>query len=737
MIKYPNESFDRMKKIEELKLAWVIPYANSFHWKVNINEILEFSRDANLKSADDLLASWAENNITTAWRMMIFRSHWKLSFAKIRDWFSDIQVCFMKWKLILNKWDWNLVESININWTEMDSYKFIDKYLDSWDFIWVKWELFFTKHWELTIFVNEIQILSKAVRPLPEKFHWIHDEETLYRQRYLDLTVSEDTYNRFLFRSEFVRHLRNFYHENWFVEIETPILWNAASWAAAAPFVTHHNDFDEDFYLRISPETALKKATVWRFERVFEIARDFRNEWSDPSHLQEFTMVEHYAVYWNYKDNMKFTEDMFDYLFDKLWVEKKRKIKDKNWVERDVDFTTPWEKIDYIEWIKNVCWIDVSKYEMWDEEILISEIKSKWVEFEWMEQMWTTTLIDYLFKKVLRPSIIWPAIVYNYPKTMQPLARTSDERPNIVEQFQVVLNWWEIIKAYSELVDPKVQRENFDEQTDALDRGDEEATSWDEEFVLSMEYWMPPQSGRWMWIERIVSLICWQDNLRDVVLFPLMKPLTPNNIKKESSLGKISNNSDESVDYWELPSIEEANELIEKYSDDTKIHLKSVWYVMKYFANKLWEDEKVWQLVGMLHDIDWDFVWKDANRHCKDDLENICSEINLPAKLVEDIKSHWHFLTWVKPDNLIRKYICATDELTWFVTAVVRVMPNKSIDEVKVSSVKKKIKDKSFAKWVDRVEVKNCESMLWITLEDFIPDIIEALKLHKWELWIW
>ncbi len=194
----------------------------------------------------------------------------------------------------------------------------MEKLIDMGDFIGVEGELFLTHKGELTIFVSAFTFLSKAIRPLPEKFHGLKDEETLYRQRYLDLITNNETYNRFLLRSRFIKVMRDFYEEEGFIELETPILGNAASGAAAAPFITHHNDYDLDVFLRISPETALKKATVGRFERVFEIARDFRNEGSDPSHLQEFTMVEHYAAYWNYEDNMKFIERMINSLFERL-----------------------------------------------------------------------------------------------------------------------------------------------------------------------------------------------------------------------------------------------------------------------------------------------------------------------------------------------------------------------------------------------------------------------------------
>ena len=252
--------------------------------------------------------------------------------------------------------------------------------------------------------------------------------------------MNDESYDRFLFRSKFVQTIREFYFKNNFLEIETPILWNSASGAAAQPFITHHNDFDDDYFLRIAPETALKKATVWRFERVFEIGKNFRNEWSDPSHMQEFTAVEHYAAYWNFTDNMKFTEDMFDYIFDTLKLDRNVKIKDKEWQEKEVNFATPWERIDYIAGVKEKSWIDIESYAMEDEKKLREDIKKAWFIWEWIDKQSTTTMIDYLYKKVLRPSITGPAFVYNYPKTMQPLARQSDSDENIVEQFQLVLN---------------------------------------------------------------------------------------------------------------------------------------------------------------------------------------------------------------------------------------------------------------------------------------------------------
>jgi len=526
---FSEESIQRIDKIKRMKNLWIIPYAAKFNKKHNISDLFNVSQTW-FRDINDIIPE-PKSDIITAWRITLYRSFWKISFAKLQDATGEIQIMFSKENCSIDIWTevktWLMPkEKLNKDQTmdEVSAFKFVEKMVDVGDFIWVRWELFLTHKWELTIFIKEFKFLAKAIRPLPEKFHWIQDQESIYRQRYLDLIMNKDSYDRFLFRSNFIRLLRQFYHDNWFLEIETPVLWSSASWAAAAPFITHHNDFDEDFYLRISPETNLKKATVWRFERVFEIWKQFRNEWSDPSHIQEFTSCEHYAAFWDFEDNMDFTEKMFVYLIKWLNLDPVIKIKDKNWVENDVDFGRKWDRIDYIEWVKKESWIDISVYSREDETKLRADIKKAWIEFEWMDKMSLPTLIDYLYKKVLRPKIIGPAFVYNYPRTMQPLARVSDRDENIVEQFQLVVNWWEVLKAYSELVDPILQKANFDEQAKAQALWDVEATSPDDDFVLAMEYGMPCQSGWGMWIDRIISLLTWQDNLRDAVLFPLMKP---------------------------------------------------------------------------------------------------------------------------------------------------------------------------------------------------------------------
>ena len=523
----------RIQKVEKMKKMGIHPFAQSFQKQDMIKDIIAKYENEELRDSE-ILVSDAQIQVSTAGRVMLHRSHGKLAFAKILDSTGQIQLMFHRDNCKIIKveknQDWTMneiaVQTLPFDESEsgeMTAYKFFEKMIDMGDFIGVRGEVFKTHKGELTIFVKEFKFLSKAIRPLPEKFHGLSDQEDLYRKRYLDMTMNPETYARFLFKSKFYEVLRDFYRSEGFTEIQTPILDNAASGAAARPFVTHHNDFDTDVYLRIAFETSLKKATVGRFEKVFEIGQDFRNEGSDPSHVQEFTQVEHYAVYRNYEDNMRFTEKMFDYLFEKLGLAKQLKVKDKDWIEKIVDFTTPWERIDYTQGVNQASGLDISQYGIDDADRLRADIQAKGISFEWMEKMGTTTLIDYLYKKVLRPKIIGPAFIYNYPVIMQPLARISDGDKNIVEQFQLLVNGWEICKAYSELVDPLLQQANFDKQAEAAAKGDDEATSGDEAFVEAMEYGMPPQSGFGMGLERILAILTEQDNLRDVIMFPLMK----------------------------------------------------------------------------------------------------------------------------------------------------------------------------------------------------------------------
>lgn len=443
-----------------------------------------------------------EEKTSIAGRLVSLRKMGRLAFGRIQDEHGQAQVVFNREELGDN---FQIVKSADVG-----------------DFLGIHGSQFTTKTGESSVLAGEVIFLGKALLPLPEKFHGLTDEEALDRQRYLDLISNPETMERFLFRSKFIRAIREFYWKENFHEVETPTLWHTATGAAAKPYVTHNNGLDIDVFLRISPELPLKELIVGGFDKIFELGKAFRNEGIDPSHLPEHTHLEHYCAYWNYEDNINFTEKLFDYLFDTLGLERKREVIGKDGKPQTVDFTTPWKRENYVELIKKESGIDVLAYD--DADKLRSDIKAKDIKFEKMDDMGLTTLIDNLYKKVVRPKLINPVVLYGYPKIVQPLARTNDNDPRLVDQFQVVVNGWEIVKAYSELVDPIDQAERFKEQATASAEGDEEAYEGDDEFITALEHGAPPISGWGMGVDRVLTLLTGKPNLRDLVLFPLMRP---------------------------------------------------------------------------------------------------------------------------------------------------------------------------------------------------------------------
>ena len=305
-----------------------------------------------------------------------------------------------------------------------------------------------------------------------------------------------------------------------FIEVETPILQNTASGATAKPFIAHHNADDMDVFLRISPELTLKKLIIGGFTNVYEVARDFRNEGIDANHLQDFTMVEGYSAYWNYEDNMKFLHGMVIYIIKKLYNDN-LKIKIG---EQEIDFGGEWPVVTFRDLILKDCGIDIDKFDT--AEALLTEIKNKGIKLDAdnVESLGRGNLIDQLYKKVSRPKIIAPTYLIKHPIDLSPLARSNDENPSLTDRFQLIVNGQEIINGYSELVDAKEQERRLQKQSELKAKGDEEAMSIDYEYIKAMEYGMPPISGWGLGVDRFLQFLTNSANIRDVVLYPLMKP---------------------------------------------------------------------------------------------------------------------------------------------------------------------------------------------------------------------
>ncbi|MFA6430130.1 MAG: lysine--tRNA ligase [Candidatus Paceibacterota bacterium] len=488
-----SERQDRIKKIDTIKQLGMLPYSGKYDKTHSISS-------ARGKTAGE--------EVSTAGRIVLLRKMGKVTFAQLQDSTGKMQIIFRVGEL------------------EEKSYKQFINILDRGDFIGVKGEIFFTQKGEMSILVRSYTFLSKAISPLPEKWHGIQDTELKYRKRYLDLIMNQSTKDRFDFKSKFVWELRNYYQQNGFTEIDTPVICNNASGALAKPFITHYNALDMDVFLRIAPEIYLKEAIIGGYEKIFEVARVFRNEGMDPSHLQDFTMVEHYCAYWDYEKNMEFTENMLTSIIKKLKGSLKFNILNRNEELIEVDFSLPWNKVSFREILIKDCEIDIDKFPNGDD--LKNEIKRKGIQIDDIGKLGRGNLIDALYKKVSRPKLVNPTFLTQHPLDISPLARKNDINGQITDRFQLIINGWEILNAYSELVDPIDQKERFEQQTNFRDKGDTEAMLKDDEYIEALEYGMPPVSGWGMGIERIVALLTEQSNLRDVVMFPLLKPENDN-----------------------------------------------------------------------------------------------------------------------------------------------------------------------------------------------------------------
>ncbi|MCQ2571899.1 MAG: lysine--tRNA ligase [Alphaproteobacteria bacterium] len=396
-------------------------------------------------------------------------------------------------------------------------YKFMKSNVDMGDFIGVTGELYHTTAGELTVRVSHYDILSKALRPLPEKFHGLTDMESRYRQRYLDIISNSDSRNALLGRFKMTQNLRDFMNKNGFLEIETPIMQNIASGAAAKPFVTHHNALNADFQLRISPELFLKMAIGAGFDRVYEVAKDFRNEGMDAMHLQEFTMIEWYAAYWDYKRNIDFTWEMITDL-----IMKARGTLQIEYQGTKLDFSK-YEMIDYTAKMNELFGCNILDFE--DVDILRQKLVDEGMfpasELEDLKSL--ATLVDYVYKRKIRNQIVQPTFLYNYPTYMVPLARHNSEDDRRLDMYQLLVYGGELCKGYSELVNPIHQVQAFADQAKSIADGEQEAFNPDNDFVRAMEHGFPPISGVGLGIDRLAMIVFNQPTTRDVILFPIMK----------------------------------------------------------------------------------------------------------------------------------------------------------------------------------------------------------------------
>lgn len=685
----------RLQKLEKIKKEGILPYPSKALRTHTCHEAgLNF---------DTLL----NKEIVLVGRLMRLRSHGKLTFFDLRDESGKIQIVFRQNKI------------------GEKNYKFLEN-LDIGDFLQVKGTLFKTKTGEKTLEVKDFKLLSKSLSPLPEKWHGLKDIELRLRKRYLDLIMNPETRRIFQKKAEVIDAIRDFLTDRGFLEVQTPILQPQAGGAEARPFITHHHVLDIDLYLRIAPELYLKRLICGGFEKIYELGPVFRNEGMSREHLQEFLMLEYYWAYKNFEDLMKFEEEMFSYLLPRCFGTMKFRYQNQ-----EIDFTPPWPRVDYKEIVLKKSGIDLNKIKNRDQ--LAERMKKMGIKFE--ESAGFGRLIDILYKQKCRPHLIAPCFLVNHPLATSPLAKKSNEKPDIVERFQILAVGFELGNGYSELNDPIDQKNRFLEQAKLRKEGDEEAHIYDEDFVEALEYGMPPVAGFGMGIERLIVLFMNLESVREAVFFPQMRP-EGKILKSKLQIPNEPQNSNFKNSKTINPGItqKEALKLVKRLKNkNSQKHLLATEAIMRGLAKYFGENEEVWGLAGLLHDIDME----DPRA-----MSDISLQGKLAAQELEKLGVHEIILGAIRAhnektgeprDSLIKKAIYAADPLTGLIVATALVMPSKSLAEVNTKRVLKRFKEKSFAKGANREAIKSCEE-IGLSLEKFIKIGLENMQKISKEL---
>ena len=477
----------RKEKLDELQKEGKNPF-----------DITKYDRKHSSKQIKDNYADFEQKDVSIAGRIIAKRIMGKASFCTIQDATGRIQ------------------SYVSINDLGEESYKLFKTY-DIGDIIGIKGFVFKTRTEEISIHAKEVVLLTKSLRPLPEKFHGLKDMDLRYRQRYVDLIVNPEVRDTFVLRSKIFKEIRDFMVEKGYMEVETPMLTTVATGDAARPFITHHNTLNLEMYLRIAPELNLKRLIVGGFDKVFEIGKNFRNEGMDIKHNPEFTNMEFYSAYEDYNDMMDMAEQLISTVAKNVLGTTKI-----TYQGTEIDLTPSWKRITMIDSIKEACGVDFNKIKTDEEAQAIA--KEKGVEFEDIKNT-RGHIINEFFETFVEETLIQPTFIMDYPVEISPLTKRKKDQPELVERFELFIGGREYGNAYSELNDPIDQYERFLKQVEAKEAGDEEAGGMDEDFVNALEIGLPPTGGMGIGLDRLVMLLTDSASIRDVLFFPTMKPL--------------------------------------------------------------------------------------------------------------------------------------------------------------------------------------------------------------------
>ena len=484
---------ESLKKLHALRGAGINPYPQIF-------EVKDYSQD--LQGTHKSLKNGAKSKkkVIVAGRLMSIRDFGKIAFGVLRDKKGTIQI------------------ALQAGETPDKTRDFFKKYIDSGDIVGIEGTIWRTERGELSVVAKDITLLTKSILPLPEKWYGLQDKEERYRKRYVDLIINNDVKNVFLTREKIVSTLRDLLREKEFIEVETPTLQSMYGGASATPFKTHLNALDIDLYLSISPELYLKRLVVGGLDRVFTICKNFRNEGIDHQHNPEFTMMEYYCAYKDYEFHIEFTEELFNKLRKVLGIKDSIEYRGNK-----INLKTPFKRITFRELLLKESGIDIDKTNSF-ESLKKAIVENKIKDINLTECLHYGALLDELYKRVARPKLIQPTFLTHYPVEMIALAKRNEKDPSKINSVQLIIDGAEVMKAYDELNDPLDQEARLKEQQEYLSSGDASAMPLDEDFITALKHGMPPTAGYGMGVDRLTMILTGQESLRDVILFPFMRP---------------------------------------------------------------------------------------------------------------------------------------------------------------------------------------------------------------------
>ena len=705
-----DERAMRRAKRQSLIDEGVNPYPITSHVNAHVADLSSAYADLEAGGVDDQAAAY-----TLAGRIRAKRGHGKLMFIDLEDCSGRIQLFFRINNLAEDVWE--LAHQVDVG-----------------DIVEAEGTVMRTKRGELSLMVAELRLLSKSLRPLPEKFHGLSDREVRYRQRYVDLVMNPEVKDTFVKRSRITSAIRRFMEDQGYLEVETPILQETLGGANARPFTTHFNVLDQDCYLRIATELHLKRCLVGGLERVFEVGRQFRNEGMDLTHNPEFTSMEAYCAYGDLHTMKELSEGLFHACA--AVVGKGDTIEYQG---QTVDISSPWRSVPMHELVSEVVGenvsIDTSVERL--REILQAN------ELEWEPSWGAGKLIFELYDELCEKTIVNPTFVCDYPVEVSPLAKRKDDDPRLTDRFELVVCGKEYANAFSELNDPVDQEGRFAAQVEAKAAGDDEAMEYDYDYVRALEYGMPPAGGIGYGIDRIIMLFCDQPAIRDVILFPHLRPerreraaAAPTGAPTATAqASQVEPRAEDAAPQSEKldPSItrEAAFELLKKHNKD-EFHIRhgeTLEGLMRYYAEK-YDPENVdfWGIVGLLHDLDWE-EWPDPIQHTVKTAE-LLEEAGANPAVAKAIQTHNsdHNEALPKPEHKMERVLWACDELSGLIQAAILMRPSKSVMDFNVKSLRKKYKDKRFAAGCDRAQIAKGAELNEMELGDLFASVIEAMK---------